>query len=58
MEIDIIKYLVSKGHFCPLSEGLYPRKGTNDCALALYFNINKKAKKTTVQFQLIILQQI
>ena len=36
--MDIVKYLVSKGHYCSLSGGLYPGQGHTDCGLALYFN--------------------
>ena len=37
IDMDIMKYLISKGHYCSLSGGLYPVQGGNDCALALYF---------------------
>ena len=40
MEINIMKYFVFKGHFCSLSWGIYPVKGSNEYALGLYFNIN------------------
>ena len=38
VNMDIMKYLVSKGHYCFLSEGLYAVQGSNSFGLALYFN--------------------
>ena len=40
-----MKCLLSKGHFCSLSGGIYPVKDNNDCALALDFNIERDIKK-------------
>ena len=36
--MDILKYCVSKGHYCSLSEGLFQVQGHTDCSLALYFS--------------------
>ena len=38
IDMEIMKCLVSKGHYCSLSGALYPMQGSNDCLLALYFN--------------------
>ena len=38
VNMDIMKCLVSKGHYFSLSRGLYPVQGSNDCILVLYFN--------------------
>ena len=35
--MDIMKCLVSKGHFCSLLGSLYPVQGGTDCALVLTF---------------------
>ena len=40
MKKNIMKYLVSKGHFSSLSGDLYPVKDNKDCTLALYSNNN------------------
>ena len=37
VDLDIMKYLVPKGHYCSLSGGLYPIQNNKDCTLALYF---------------------
>ena len=37
INMDIMKCLISKGHYCSLSGGLYPTYNLSDCALALYF---------------------
>ena len=37
INIDIMKFLTSKGHYCSLSGGLYPIYNHTDCTLALYF---------------------
>ena len=37
IDMDIMKCLVSKGHYSSLSCGLYPIYNHTDCALALYF---------------------
>ena len=34
VEMDIMKYLALKEHYCSLSGGLYPGKRSNDCTLA------------------------
>ena len=57
MEMDIIKYLVSKGHFCSLSGDIHTVKDSNDCALALYSK-KEKTSNTTTQFPSLINQQI
>ena len=36
--MDIMICLISKGHYCFPSGGLYPAQGITDCSLALYFN--------------------
>ena len=38
LEIDIMKYLVSKGHVSYLTGGLYLVNDNNDCTLAFYFD--------------------
>ena len=37
IDMDIMKCLVPKGHYCSLSGGLYPIHNHTDYALALYF---------------------
>ena len=37
IDMDIMKCLVSKGHYCSLSDGLYPIYNHIDCALPLCF---------------------
>ena len=37
MDMDIMKCVISKGHYCSLSGGLYPIYNHTDCTLALYF---------------------
>ena len=37
IDIDIMKCLISKGHYCSLSGGLYTIYNQTDCTLALYF---------------------
>ena len=42
--MDIMKCLVSKGHYCLLSGGLYPLQNQKDCSLALYFKTDANIK--------------
>ena len=44
VDMDIMKCLISNGHYCLLSGGLHPVQGSTDCALALYFNNDNAIK--------------
>ena len=37
IDMDIMKCLISKGHYCSLSGGLYPILNHTDCTIPLYF---------------------
>ena len=43
-DMDILKCLLSTGHYCCLSGGLYPVQRSTYCALALYFNNDSAIK--------------
>ena len=49
IELDIMKCLVSKSHFCSLSGDLYPLKCKNYCVLAVY-STSIKISKLIAQF--------
>ena len=42
--IDIMKCIASKGHYCSLSGGLYPVQGHTDCVLVLSSNNDNAIK--------------
>ena len=44
IDLDIMKCLVSKDHYCSLSGGLYAIQNNKDCALALYFKNDDKMR--------------
>ena len=44
VKMDIMKCLLSKGHYCSISRDLYPIQGNTDCALALYFDDDNVTK--------------
>ena len=44
IDMDIMKCLISNGHYCSFSGGPYPIKNHNDCTLALYFKSNIQIK--------------
>ena len=41
IDLDIMKCLVYKGHYCSQSGGLYPIQNNKDCIFALYFKMIK-----------------
>ena len=44
--MDIMKCLISKGHYCSLSGGLHPIDNHTDCTIASYFKNNNQIKSS------------
>ena len=42
VDMDVMKCLLLKGHYCSLWGNLYVGQGHTDCALALYVNSNNE----------------